>query len=337
MSLDVDFANEIFGKPAGNDAVQLTRLAWLADTGFTPLPEEDGEEVAGEEVLLDWDDYAGQARLKTRLKVHMVGAMEREDALHPMMFYGPPGSGKTTIARMMAKEMNVPLEAITRPVSAAGLRKKLTEIAADSLLLIDECHQLPSRTQHVLMQLTEDKSVDMDWGLQKFPHLNIVLATTDIEKMDDALKSRCQIIEWDNYPDDDMTEIVEGFALRYGVDLTNDDCEVLGVASGGVPRRARSFVSDALDMQTTGLEVTADTILSFCDCTRSGLTKAHLNYLEALGTMGGRAGLSALCTKLRANTSAVKETERLLLDKHFVEFGQRGRVITLEGRKEVGL
>ncbi len=311
--------------------------AWLLEAqALTPQPKY--EPIGRPETALAptaWDDYVGQRVMKLRLQVAMKGAASRNEPIHPMLFLAHPGAGKTTIAELMADAIGVELVAITRPVSPAELIEQLVNAPSDALLFIDECHQLPSKTAHVLMQLTEDKRIDTAWGTESFDALNIVMATTEKEKVNDALRSRCQVVEWDPYSEDEMTEIVTRMAERAKVELPEKDCRILAHASSGVPRRARKFISSARDMAAADLPLTADLILEFVGCTRDGLERDHIAYLNALVEMQGQAGLDPIATRLRLNVKAVKELERTLLDKRLVTLGPRGRVLTAAGRKSI--
>jgi Holliday junction DNA helicase RuvB len=288
-----------------------------------------------------WDDYVGQARVKRRLQVAIGSALARDHRAEHILLTSGPGQGKTTLAQLIATEMGRPLVILTKPPKPETLRRAC-EAAEYGVLFVDEIHAWGRDVQEMLMELTESGTLDTDFGVESYPFITVVAATTDPDKLLKPLVDRfgCKLT-LDPYTDEDMVHIARGMVARCwpaGIDPLDDStCAVLATASASVPRDLRSLVMAGRDLALIGEIPSAEEILILCDTDPDGCTRAHLDILERLDrSPKGTAGLATLSTALRVPVDMIRRTERLLLDRDFVALTPSGRTITPEGRARLG-
>jgi Holliday junction resolvasome RuvABC ATP-dependent DNA helicase subunit len=163
--------------------------------------------------------------------------------------------------------------------------------------------------------------------------LTVVGATTEREKIIPPLLDRFLIKpRFQSYSTAEMGRIVLGMAAKAEIEMSRRTAEVLGMAAGGTPRNARQLVLGARDLaHTLGRLPRPAEVLKLCGVSPDGLTDDHLAYLEALDMLGGLAGLKLLSTTLRVHPSTCMELERLLIERSFLKYGERGRELTPDG------
>lgn len=281
----------------------------------------------------DWQSFVGQAELVKQLRTKCEASFALERPLGHILITGPLGSGKTTLARLAAAETGDHLEVISRAVDERGLMQALWNIPTGAgVLFIDEAHRLSKTTQESLLTLTEEGYIQSKWGTDHFPWLTVIMATTEKQKINAPLRSRCTILDMDPYSDEEMREIVVGMADRAGVSLPCQVIDAIATAAVGVPRAARLLVLGAQELVATKQKVTPETVLAHCRVEADGLTRDHLGYLQSLHFLGGQAGLENLSTHLSFDRTQTVATERLLVDRGYVRRGPSGRILTGAGR-----
>jgi Holliday junction resolvasome RuvABC ATP-dependent DNA helicase subunit len=287
-----------------------------------------------------FDQFVGQVETRRRLDVHIRASMEKQRPLPHVLLVGTPGSGKTTLARLMAERLGDNFITISRPPTEAQLREALYELEA-GVLFVDEAQDLSPKQQSMFLPLLEEGKLEGRWGTDEFPFLTVCMATTDPQKLIDPLASptagRFPIRPYfEPYSDDELARIVAGMAQRAKIDVTADEAIILGTACAGVPRRARSFVFAARDLaDAEGRRPTADEVLAFCQVDRDGLTRDHRDYLEALAHLNARAGAELLASRLRMAPKTLRDTEVLLIDRNYIRREAHGRVLTADGRRRI--
>jgi Holliday junction DNA helicase RuvB len=281
-----------------------------------------------------WDDYIGQDDMKTHLRVRVGSAVARDDLLPHVLLYGPPGAGKSTIARIIASELGRRVQEVKRPLEAPALLDRVYRLQGGGVLFVDEIHLWGTSGQHQLMSLMEDQALDGPRGRVRFEKVTVVAATTERQRLGRPLVDRFMIRpRFEPYTLDQMAAIVDGMAARAAVTLSPDTATVLARAAAGVPRNARSLVLAARDLAFAGVDPTGAQVLAFTGVEPDGLTSDHLDYLEALASQAkGTAGEPTLSTLLAIDRGQVRDLERLLTAGRYVDLTGSGRQITQAGR-----
>ena len=276
----------------------------------------------------DWNTLVGQQQLKNRLLTHIAGALEHSEPLPPILLSGPPGSGKTTVAGLIAKEMRYDYQTYITPPKKNVLKSIVRE--ADGLIvLFDEIHRWSKNQQEDLLPLLEDGYLQMEDGNKIYSgDLTIIGATTEPDKLVAPLYDRFTIKPpFEEYSDEEMAKIVTLMAARIGVDFDQEAALILGRATGGVPRNGKAFVLMARDADTAD----PAEILRHLKITKDGLTQDHVNYLKVLKTSGGQAGLQIIAAHIQQPMAAILGLERLMLKRDLIAYESGGRVLTGPG------
>lgn len=277
-------------------------------------------------------EFVGQSKLLSRVNVSVRAARQEQRPLDHVLLAGPPGFGKTTLAGIIANDLGDPLESATMPLT----ERALTQIVLrhHGVLLLDEIHRASSRQQEMLLPLLEGGYVVDNRGRKTVNNwLTIVGATTEPQKIIPPLYDRFAIKpRFESYTTAEMGKIVKGMARKADITMSQRTAEALGVAAGGTPRNARMLVLAARDLWfTLGRLPRPKEILDLCGVEPDGLTDHHLAYLDALDTLGGEAGLKLIATSVRLHESVCMDLERLLIERKYIRYGDRGRSLTAEG------
>jgi Holliday junction DNA helicase RuvB len=279
-----------------------------------------------------WDDYVGQESHKAHLDIRIEAALEDVRPLDHILLTGTPGTGKTSLAAIIAGRLGDAFKPLVMPVKPHVFASELRQFDG-GVLFLDEVHRLPKGQQEDLLTLLEDGYLQKSTGQRVYcSWLTVIAATTEPQLVTPALYQRFSIpLKLDPYTPNEMQRIVLGMAARAGnVEIDADLAMQIGQASGGTPRVAGILVKAARDLEKRG-PLTIEGILSLCRMDPTGLTQSHLDYLKALRDLGGTAGLSVLTTMLRLHETVVRDLERLLIDRGLILYGERGRELTNPG------
>lgn len=281
----------------------------------------------------DWDGFIGQQKLKRRLDVHITAAVNDERTLDPVFLAGPPGFGKTSLAVIIAERLGVPLTTVKMPVTERALISALRAFRGPGVFFMDEIHALPKGLQEMLLPVVDRSTVVNKRGWEfALEGIMLVAATTERDKVIKPLYDRFPIKpEFGEYSDDEMNRIVTGMAHRAGVKLPKPVMSSLGRAAGGVPRNAEQLVFAARDLRASGTDPTLAEILTLVEIDQDGLNATHVRYLRSLAEGGGMMGQKTLEMLLRTSPAVLRETERLLISRKYIEYTPSGREITPEG------
>jgi Holliday junction DNA helicase RuvB len=302
------------------------------------------------------DDFVGQKAARENLRVFIEAAKGRGDALDHVLFFGPPGLGKTTLAQIIAREMGVGFRATSGPVIAKSgdLAALLTNLEDGDVLFIDEIHRLQPAVEEVLYPAMEDRALDLMIGEGPsarsvridLPRFTLVGATTRQGLLTTPLRDRFGIpVRLQFYSVDELERVVTRAAGLLGLGIAPDGAKEIARRSRGTPRIAGRLLRRVRDFaDVAGSEVVdrpvADRALNRLEVDSMGLDAMDRRYLHMIADVyrGGPVGVETLAAGLSEPRDTIEEViEPYLIQLGLVARTARGRMLNAGGWKHLGL
>jgi len=320
------------------------------------------QEQVGDDFHLDsnlrpkeFKDYIGQEKVKANLEIFIKAAVDRNEALDHVLLYGPPGLGKTTLAHIIAEQMDVNIHvtsgpAIERPGDLAAI---LTNLEEKDVLFIDEIHRLNRSVEEILYPAMEDYAIDIMVGkgasarslridLSTF---TLVGATTRIGNLSSPLRDRFGVVNrLDFYNRDELCQIIRRSASILGIEISEEGAKRLADSSRGTPRIANRLLKRARDYA----QVKADNVittevagkaLEMLEVDSFGLDEIDRRLMKTIYNKfdGGPVGLDTLAAAISEEPETIEDVyEPFLLQLGFINRTPRGRVLTPAGIRYLG-
>lgn len=290
-------------------------------------------------------EFVGQSNLKRSLEIFMQAAKKRKEPLEHVLFHGPAGLGKTTLAYILAHEMNAPIKITSGPAleKPGDLAAILTNLREGSMLFIDEIHRLKPIIEEVLYIAMEDFCFDIVLGKGpsarsmrlQLPRFTLIGATTKLSMLSSPLRDRFgNVFRLDFYTDDEVARILKRSAKILGCDINDEAAESLARCSRRTPRianrllrRVRDF-ADVSQYSKITKKVVEETLLTL-GIDELGLDPSDRNLLQIIieKFQGGPVGLNTLSAALQEQESTIEDIyEPYLIQLGFLERTARGRI-----------
>jgi Holliday junction DNA helicase RuvB len=302
------------------------------------------------------DEFVGQKAARENLRIFIEAARQRGDALDHVLFHGPPGLGKTTLAQIVARELGVGFRATSGPViaKAGDLAALLTNLEPRDVLFIDEIHRLNPAVEEVLYPAMEDRALDLMIGEGPsarsvridLPPFTLVGATTRAGLVTTPLRDRFGIpVRLQFYSIDELLQVVRRAAGLLDLDLSDDGAREIAARSRGTPRiagrllrRVRDFAHVAASGRVDAR--IADAALNRLEVDKLGLDAMDRRYLTMIADIyrGGPVGVETLAAGLSEARDSIEEViEPYLIQAGLVARTARGRMLNPRAWKHLGL
>lgn len=321
---------------------QSTENNW---DGFSPDDDRHDDELRPQRLV----DVVGQRKVVERLEIMLNATKKRKEPLGHLLLDGPPGIGKTTLATVLPRELDVEVQYTSGPALSApkDLLPYLTNAGYGTVLFIDEIHRLPPAVEEFIYPAMEDFRIDITLGdginartiNMKLQPFTLIGATTRSGMLTAPLRDRFVNREHlDFYDIDDLTEIITRNAKKLRTEITPSAAQKIACRSRGTPRKAnnllrwiRDFATDRHSLDAIITDTIADGAIQMKEVDVLGLEQQDRRYLETLITIftGGPAGLSAMAHTMNISPDTLEdEVEPFLLRCGLIQRTPRGRMVT---------
>lgn len=320
------------------------------------IKKQDSDSIENTLRPLYLKDFIGQNIIKENLKVFIESAKIRNDILDHILFYGPPGLGKTTLSQIIAHEMGVGFRGTSGPIisKAGDLAAILTNLQPNDVLFIDEIHRLHTSVEEVLYSAMEDFKLDIIIGEGPaartikidLPKFTLIGATTRLGLLSNPLRDRFGIpIKLGFYSHDELKQIVERDSDLLKIEISNDASFEIAKRSRGTPRIAIRLLKRIRDFTIVAKKKIIDLeivqlALERLNVDKIGLDSSDTKYLRFIidSYNGGPVGIDTISAALSEERDSIEDTiEPFLIQQGFINKTPRGRIVTQKAYKHLGI
>jgi Holliday junction DNA helicase RuvB len=320
----------------------MQRLVEVESVSF----EEDNHEVSLRPS--SWEDYIGQEKIKKNLRVFIDASKKRKEALDHILFYGPPGLGKTTLSYLISNEMNSNIKVTAGPMieKSGDLAAILTNLEEGDILFIDEIHRLSSAVEEILYPAMEDYRLDIIIGSGPaaqtvkidLPRFTLIGATTRAGMLSNPLRERFGMhFRMQFYTEVELAKIIQKASIKLGKICEDDASLEISKRSRGTPRVALRLLRRVRDFSEVNNEKSINIkrckyALDELGVNENGFDEMDINLLELLISNRGKPmGLSTIAAALSEDEGTIEDAiEPYLLANGYIERTARGRVASVK-------
>ncbi|WP_120851553.1 Holliday junction branch migration DNA helicase RuvB [Helicobacter pylori] len=293
-----------------------------------------------------WEDFIGQEKIKSNLQIAICAAKKRQESLDHMLFFGPPGLGKTSISHIIAKEMETNIKITAAPMieKSGDLAAILTNLQAKDILFIDEIHRLSPAIEEVLYPAMEDFRLDIIIGSGPaaqtikidLPPFTLIGATTRAGMLSNPLRDRFGMsFRMQFYSPSELALIIKKAAAKLNQDIKEESADEIAKRSRGTPRIALRLLKRVRDFALVknsslmDLNITLHA-LNELGVNELGFDEADLAYLSLLANAQGKpVGLNTIAASMREDEGTIEDViEPFLLANGYLERTAKGRIAT---------